>query len=121
MIERVIKTVSVVACLLVVAGFGLFALDETRTASRQSQAEIAGQRATRSVDPSASQERARERAHGTVREAIDDSNDILLRPFAGIVASGADRWARRGVPAALALVVYGFGLGFLARYAKGSR
>jgi hypothetical protein len=46
-----------------------------------------------------------------VREAIDDANDVLLSPFADAGAGSESRWVRRTVPAALALLVYGLGLG----------
>ena len=35
------------------------------------------------------------------------------------VSSDDSRWAQRGVFAVLALLVFGFGLGFLARFARG--
>lgn len=108
------------ACsLLVGLGWLLFALDETRSASAESAAVIAGDDAATRADPSPEQERARERIHSGVREAIDDANDVLLAPFAGVTSGSDDRWARRTVPALLALLVYGFGLGFLARFARG--
>ena len=54
-----------------------------------------------------------------MREYIDDANDVLLRPFAGLVANDTSRWVQRGVPALLGLLVYGFLLSFFARYARG--
>ena len=48
-----------------------------------------------------------------MREAIDDANDVLLRPFAGLVDSDS-AWVNHGMPAVLALLIYGFGLGMLA-------
>ena len=65
------------------------------------------------------EERARERAHSRAREAIDDADDVLVAPFAGLVDGSASSWVRRGVPTLLALLVYGFGLSFLARFARG--
>jgi hypothetical protein len=54
-----------------------------------------------------------------VRETIDDADDVLVAPFAGLVDSSSSSWVRRGVPTLIALVLYGFGLSFLARYARG--
>lgn len=105
--------------LLVSLGFLLFAIDETRDASTRSATQVAGRSASRSADPNPDQERSRERAHGTVREAIDDANDLLLAPFAGLSSGSDSKWARRGVPALVALVVFGLGGGFLARFARG--
>jgi hypothetical protein len=118
-LEGLLRTVSVVAGAIVLLSFALFAIDETRDASERTTAAIAGLEATRTSDPSASQERARERAHSRVRETIDDADDVLVAPFAGLVDSSSSSWVRRGVPTLIALVLYGFGLSFLARYARG--
>ena len=117
MLGRLIRLVSIVASLLVVAGWGLFAIDEARSASATTTQEIQGRAASATSDPSPDQERAREAIHSKPREAVDDANDVLLTPFASIASGSSDRWVRRSVPAALALLVYGLGLGFLARYA----
>ena len=108
-----------VASAIVILSFALFALDETRDASRRSAEGIAGLNASRTAQPSPQEERARESVHGGVREAIDDANDVLLSPFASVAPFGAGAWARRGIPALLAVMVYGFGLSFLARFARG--
>jgi hypothetical protein len=118
-LERLLRLAAIVCSLLVVAGWGWFALDETSAASKSTQQEIAGREATRAPDPDPEQESARENAHGAVREAIDDANDVLLRPFAPLVENNDNKWVRRSVPAFLALVLYGFGLGLLARFAAG--
>lgn len=119
MVERFLKVAAVVLSLLVGVGWLLFAVDETSAASKQSATEVAGLNATREADPSPDEERAREREHGQVRERIDDANDVLLKPFAGVVASSPSKWVRRTIPALLGLLLYGFLLAFLARYARG--
>ncbi len=118
MFEGLLRAAARVASAVVLVSFALFALDETREASARSAAEVAGREAARRPVPTAGQERAREQAHGAVREAIDDANDVLLAPFAFAEPSGGP-WARRGVPALVALVVYGAGLSFLARFGHG--
>ena len=119
MLERALRTAAILASLVVVAGWGLFAVDEARSASNQTQTEIAGREAARSADPLPDEERARERAHSGAREAVDDVNDVLLSPFATVAGDAESRWLRRTVPAAIALVLYGFGLAVLARFAAG--
>src|SRR5512138_224776 len=119
MLERLLKTAAVLLSVTVGLGWLLFAIDETAVASRDSAVAIAGDQAASQPDPNPEQERARERAHGTVREVIDDANDVLLKPFAGLVRDSNSRWVRRSIPAFLGLVLYGFVLGFLARYARG--
>jgi hypothetical protein len=103
----------------VLVSFALFAVDETRDASDRTAAAVAGLDATRRASPDSREERARERAHGDVREAIDDANDVLVAPFAWAVPDGAGSWVARGLPALMALVVFGLGLPFLARWAQG--
>jgi hypothetical protein len=118
-IERALRFVAVVCSLLVVVGWGWFAINETRAASEQSVEEIAGQHAERTASPDPDQERAREKVNSKGHEVIDDANDVLLKPFASIADGSSSKWVRRTVPALLALLVYGFGLGVLARVAAG--
>jgi hypothetical protein len=118
-IERALRLAAVICSLLVIAGWGWFAIDETSAASAQTQAEIAGQAAARTASPDPDQERDRERVNSRVHEWVDDANDVLLRPFSSISENAGSKWVRRSVPALLALIVYGFGLGLLARVAAG--
>ena len=118
MLEAPLRIASVVFSVLVLLGFGLFAIDEARSASQGSVAVIGGAGAGSGVDPTPAQEAAREATNGSPREAIDDANDVLLAPFAVLTSDDANEWAARGIPALVALLLYGFGLGFLARFAR---
>jgi hypothetical protein len=115
-LERPLRIAAIVLSLLVAAGFLLFALDDFGRASAQSLDRVAGIDA---ADPAPGAERTREQRSGRARELVDDANDVLLRPFAGIVAGASSRWVQRGVPALLGLLVYGLLLGYLARYTRG--
>lgn len=115
MVERSLRIASIVLSVVVALGFVMFAIDELEDASNRQRGELAG---FEQADPSPADERTREQRHGAARELVDDANDILLKPFAGIVTSGS-RWAQRAVPTLLGLLVYGFALAFLARYMKG--
>ena len=119
MLEGTLRLASVAASAVVLVSFALFAIDETRNASKESAAAVAGLDATRTPNPSENEERARERVHSSVREVIDDVDDILVAPFAPVVDGLSSSWATRGIPTLLALIVYGFGLSFLARFARG--
>jgi hypothetical protein len=110
---QLLRYLAVLACLVLVIGFGAFASDEASSSSA-GQVEKLGE-ALNDPAPATNTERARERRHGAVREAIDDTNDFLLRPFTGVADSG-NLWVRRGVPTLLALLVYGLGLTLLANY-----
>lgn len=117
MLAKAIRTVAVLASAIVVVSFVAFAIDQLDHASRTQQGEVTGQPPP---DPTPTQERARERDHSRVREAIDDADDVLLTPFARI-ADRRGAWVAHGVPAALALLVYGLGLGYLARAVESRR
>jgi hypothetical protein len=108
-----LRLVAVAISALVVLGFAAFAWEELERGSRAQQEKLAS--GASEPAPAARGERQRERAHGPVREAIDDANDVLLDPFAGIVDSNSP-WVTRGVPSLLALAVFGFGLGMLANF-----
>lgn len=120
-LERPLRYLAIVCSVFVAAGWVMFAFDQTSHASKTSIAEISGEPVAApldpaQIDPTPDQERLREQAHGQVREGIDDVNDVLLRPFVAVAAGSPNDWVRRSVPALLGLLVYGFGLGMLARY-----
>ena len=115
MIERLLRTVAIVLSLIIAAGFCLFAFDEFDRASSAQRDRLQGYEQS---TPTAVGERQREKRNTSMREYIDDANDQLLKPFAG-VADGGGRWAQRGVPTILGLLTYGFLLGYLARFAHG--
>ena len=106
-----LRLIAIVSCAIVAIGFVAFASDAaTEGSSKQVQ------RINQAMDdpaPSTSAEQTRQKRHGKVRETIDDANDVLLKPFAGVVGS-SDLWVRRGVPTLLALLTYGLGLTLLA-------
>ena len=113
----VIRFVAIAISAVVVLGFAMFAIDEIDKGSKTQQAKLerelgAPTTPTRSR-PTPRRRRARERDHGAVREAIDDANDVLLAPFVDLVDSDS-AWVNHGIPALLALLIYGFGLGLLA-------
>jgi hypothetical protein len=116
--SAVIRIAAVVLSGIVLLGFALFVVDEMNWGSQTQQNALSGEldereSAATPVAPSPADEAARERENDTLREAVDDANDVLLAPFASIVHSD-DIWVNHGVPALLAVLVYGFGLGFLA-------
>jgi hypothetical protein len=114
--ERILRTAAILICAVVVISFALFAIDELNGASRRNETKLAQDL---EANPPPAAERQREKDHGSVREAIDDANDVVVSPFEGVVSNDDSRWTQRGVPALLALLVFGFGLGFLARFMRG--
>jgi hypothetical protein len=108
-VARVLSTAALVCSTLLVCSFGLFAYTQVAHGSAHQAGEIVGgaaQPAT-SVHQPASQP----------KRFIDAAASALRSPFGAVVQSD-DPWVRIGIPTLLALLVYGFGLGFLARFAR---
>jgi len=108
-----------IACSgLVLLAFAYFATDEMSRGSQNQQnalaSELSGTSDPAPVAPSPDAEAERERINGTFREAVEDANDVLVGPFAGLAESSETRWVSHGVPALLGLLLYGLGLGMLA-------
>jgi hypothetical protein len=111
-----IRLTAIVTSLLVLFGFAFFAVDEMDKGSKTQQQALADELGTDEVipvSPTPQEESAREAQNSGVREVIDDANDVLLRPFVNLIDSNS-AWVSHGVPALLALLLYGVGLGFLA-------
>jgi hypothetical protein len=111
-IYRGIKLVAFVCCAFVVMSFAMFARDQMAGASEtQTSALLAGSSSTSA--PTAITHR-----HSQPRRFIDGAAKTLTAPFDAIVQS-SNVWVKHGLPALFALLVYGLGLGFLARYSAG--
>ena len=104
-----LRLVAVIASLLLIVGFLGFVSDQAGASSRGQVDKLAD------VDPTVTAEREREHKHGKVREALDDANDFLLKPF-GSLFEFSDPWPQRMVPTVLALLLYGGGLMLFANY-----
>ena len=113
-----VRLVAILTSAIVVLGFAYFATDELGRGSQNQQnkldKEVTGALADPApIAPTADQEAERQRTNGAFHEAVDDANDVLLGPFTGIIDSN-ERWVTHGVPAMMALLLYGLGLGTLA-------
>jgi hypothetical protein len=107
-ISRALVVTSFVCCALVAISFTMFARDQATGAAQRQQYEVA------SGAPAAPRRRALKPVPQP-RKFIDDAANSLTSPFQSIVQS-SNPWVIRGVPAILALLVYGIGLRFLARW-----
>ncbi len=110
-VYRALRLLSVACCTVVVISFVMFAYDQLSSASQRQQSEVA---TAVSAAPSASPPT---RQRGQPGRFIDGAASELTAPFRTIVAS-ANEWVRHGLETVLALVFYGLGLGFLARYSR---
>jgi hypothetical protein len=102
-----------VCCGLVIASFALFAVDQAGGASRHQVAELAAGTPTRTAAAPVTDTRP-----GQPRRFIDGAAKALTAPFRAVVHSGS-QWVQQGVVTFCALLLYGVGLGYLARYSQG--
>ncbi len=112
LIVRVLRFASLAACLIVIASFAIFAVNESKSASkRQTQEITGGPSTTTGAHASGSTSSGESGVHKT----IDEASEEITSPFAGVVSGSSSEWVVRGVKLLLSLAVYGFGVGFLAR------
>ncbi|HEX2233052.1 MAG TPA: hypothetical protein VHG69_06775 [Thermoleophilaceae bacterium] len=119
----ILRLLAISASVVIALSFLLFATDEMDRGSKTQQQALAEQTGVpepelAQVAPAPEEEAVRERQHSSLREAIDDANDVLLQPF-GAVVSSESNWVTRGVPTLLGLLLYGIGLGLVANLLPG--
>jgi hypothetical protein len=103
-IAAFLRVTSRIVCLIVVVSFAIFAVGQTSKASTHQQNKLS--ETTTVAQPS---------HESAVHEAIDEVSGKLTSPFSGITAGSTSEWVARGVGTLMALLVYGVGLGYLAR------
>jgi hypothetical protein len=128
---KALRAASVVICLIVAASFLVFAVDQTSTASGHQQEEL-GPTATSTAPasttgaPASSSAAPAEPSQGATgnsaakmhhetsfHKGLDEVASELTSPVAGVGSSS--EWLEHAVRLLFALLVYGFGLGYLAR------
>jgi hypothetical protein len=111
-VHRLLVFTSIVCCALVAASFAMFARDQVAGASKHQQNElVAGAPTTTGPIPV-------HKATAQPRKFIDAAARDLTSPFKSLVQSDS-QWVLHGIPTILALLAYGAGLGFAARYTRG--
>lgn len=97
-----------IVCLIVLAAFVVFVVDQTSNASAHQQNKIS--------EGSAPTSDAKHES--TLHRTLDETSDTLTSPFAGVVSGSSDGWTVHIVRTVLALLVYGFGVAFLVRFIR---
>ena len=117
LVKTVLRWASTIACAILIVSFGLFAIEKSKAGAKDQVNKVVG---ISNPSPGPENERRREKAHSDIREAIDDANDVLTEPFAGVITSGSI-WAKRIVTTVLALLAYGVLARILIAYLPGRR
>ena len=118
----VLRVAAMCAAACVALSFVMFIADQSEEGSTNQIRTVEGvdgeARSESAIDrpaPDSATERRRESEHGGVRELIDDGNDVLTAPFAGLAGSD-DVWVERLVAGALAGLLFGLGGMLLANF-----
>ena len=113
LVARILRLASIAICLIAVAWFGAFALDQTSNASKHQQAEVnAGAPPGLSTETTVPSKPGKESGF---HEVLDKTSSTLTSPFSGVTSNSTSEWTIHVVDTLLMLLVYGLGLGFLAR------
>jgi hypothetical protein len=110
MISTILRTAAVLASLVLLTSFSLFAIDEAGGASQQAQVEV-GAAGAEPLGPA---------LHGVgaetgVRGTIDEVNRALVSPVHSLAPGKANAWGARTFELVCGLLLYGLLLGILAR------
>ncbi len=110
-IHRLLVLGACVCSVLVLASFAMFARDQLAGASAHQVAEI------NTPDP-ASSGTSKAAHHAQPRRFIDGAASTLTSPFSSIVQSD-NPWVEHALPTVFALLIYGVGIGYVARFTRG--
>ena len=107
---------SVCICLIVIASFLVFAVNQTSSASAHQQEVLNNEVPKQTTAVSGGNGARTSPSHeSAVHEAIDEASKAFTAPFDGITAGWSSEWLIRSADLGLALLLYGFALGYLAR------
>ncbi|HEY5193458.1 MAG TPA: hypothetical protein VIJ39_06245 [Solirubrobacteraceae bacterium] len=115
LLARVLRLASIAICLIALASFITFVVDQAGNGSSRQQAEVneAGPPDTKAPAPS------KPSHESSLHKAIDKAFSTLASPFSGITSGSNSQWTIQIVDTLLVLLVYGFGLSFVARLLPG--
>jgi hypothetical protein len=121
-IAGLLRLASLVICLIVIASFAVFAVDQAKGAStHQQEALTDGTPSNTNGDSPRSSGTSTTGNEGSVHKTIDEASNTFTSPFSEVTSGSKNAWTIHGANLLLALVIYGFGLGFLARVVQGKR
>lgn len=114
--SALLRLISVVCSLILLLSFAMFAADQARHGSKTTVARIAAGDNTPNPAAQPQQQPVKPKSqHSEFRRAVDDANQKLVSPFNGVVGNSSG-WSRHIALLILGFLVFGVGIGFVARY-----
>lgn len=98
-----------IVCLVVLAWFAVFVVDQSKTAASHQVGELAGN------TPQAQARQPAKQSGAT--KTLDQVTKAVTYPFKGLT-SGRSPWVMHSMDTLLVLLIYGFGFGLLARIVR---
>ena len=114
-ISTLLQLASRIACLIVLASFVLFAVEQAGNASAHQQQELNSGASAGTTTTATTTTSGKTKSESGLRKTIDEASSDITSPFSAATAGWKNEWAIHLTLTALALLIYGFGLGFLAR------
>jgi hypothetical protein len=109
---RAISGITVLAsrivCLIVLAWFVVFAVGQSSTAATNQVDKLASGTSHPLPRPAPAKE-------GSAKKTLGEAAKAITSPFSALTSGMSSAWLSHGVNTLLALLVYGFGVGFLVR------
>jgi hypothetical protein len=106
-----LRLASIVLCLIVGVSFALFVIHQTSNASAHQQRKVNEPEPLAAPGPASTTHSEKSSA----RKTIDEAAEAVTSPFSGVTDGWSSEWSKRGVLLLLTLIIYGFGIGFIAR------
>lgn len=113
-VTGLMRLASRIICVIVIAWFVVFVVNQTSSASTHQQNELTEGTPT----PAGESSEGIAKHESTLHRTLNETADALTSPFAGVVSGSNSEWTIHIVKTLLALLVYGFGLAFLARFLR---
>jgi hypothetical protein len=107
-LTALVRIASLTACLIVVIAFIVFATHQATDASTQQVADLG------SAGAIAAHTKAVDAKPSTLRQAVTDASNTLTSPFHNVLGT-SDQWGMHVSQLVIALLLYGFGVGFVMR------
>lgn len=121
-VARLVRILSAALCLIAVGWFVGFAVEQSKNASAHQQAELNGTgpqqpaaRPSGAGTTGAKANAASSAKKSGLREVVDKAFKTISAPFSSLTSGLSSAWTLHIVDTLLALLLYGFGLGYLAR------
>jgi hypothetical protein len=113
--SALLRLISVVCSLILLMSFAMFAADQARHGSKTTVAKIAAGDDTTGTVTQQQPVKPKPKQHNEFRRAVDGANEKLVSPFNGVVGTSSG-WSRHITLLILGFLVFGVGIGFVARY-----